>query len=135
MLFYLICAHLCGLLLARIYENHRVIRCQISADDLTALNELSENNLDIWKEARYNGDFHDIMLSEEDYAELKGSLQVNCRTIIDDVQRLIDDNTQNHQEIVYADANSNINLTWYQSYHSDDNVHQYLDELVNLTMY
>jgi hypothetical protein len=111
------------------YPDHQVLRCfPQNRQQLDRLHDLSENdslNWDFWAEPRIIGGPVDILLTPENKDLVTASMTeigVECSTMIKDVQAAID------YEALFK---SKADAPYFESYHTWEEVHTYIEGLVS----
>jgi hypothetical protein len=111
------------------YPDHQVLRCfPKNRQQLDRLHDLSENdslNWDFWAEPRIIGGPVDILLTPENKDLVTASMTeigVDCSTMIKDVQAAID------YEAIFK---SKADTPYFESYHTWEEVHTYIEGLVS----
>lgn len=110
------------------YVDHQVLRCyptnRAQLDQLYALSENDSLGWDFWAEPRIIGGPVDIMLSPQNRDLVTSTMKeigVDCTTMIKDVQAAID------YEALFK---SKADASYYESYHTWEEVHEYIEGLV-----
>lgn len=111
------------------YPDHQVIRCYpTNRQQLDQLHDLSENDSlgwDFWAEPRVIGGPVDILLTPDNKDLVTSTMKeigVGCTTMIKDVQAAID------YEALFK---SNADKSYFESYHTWEEVHTYIEGLVS----
>jgi len=115
------------------YRGSSVIRCTpTTAEQLDFLHEMSEDpdsDLDFWSEPRRIGGFVDVLVKNVGqkslFEESMKKMLISCSEMIVDVQALI-----NAQNLLHGSTSSKTNSSFYDVYHTSDEVLAYLDSLV-----
>lgn len=112
------------------YVDHQVLRCyptnRQQLDQLYALSEDESLGWDFWAEPRMIGGPVDVMLSPQNRDLVTSTMKeigVGCTTMIKDVQAAID------YEALFK---SKADVSYFESYHTWEEVHQYIEGLVQL---
>lgn len=110
----------------QLYDGHKVIRClpetKVQLDTLNKYNQ--ELDWDFWLEPRVKGGPVDILISSKNKLDVDSkmaALGVPCSVMIEDVQKLIDD-----QKKEFSAGSSD----YYKSYHTYQDVYAYVNALV-----